>query len=141
VLTLASDWAEVVSIIESVSKKSWPDEDSSYLADAATIMILGAFGYISNSQVVALGGPGTWPAPDPNDPMSPKGDGIYRLGENMAPGLWYSDGSADNCYWQISPIGSSDIIDNHFGSAGGSVTLQAGQQFETRNCGNWTHQG
>ena len=58
----------------------------------------------------------------------------------MAPGLWFSDGTADDCYWEITPTGSSDIIDNHFGSAGGSVTLSAGQQFDTEDCGSWTLQ-
>lgn len=81
-------------------------------------------------------------APPPASEMeAPTGSGLYRVGENMAPGLWFSDGTADDCYWQISPIGApDDIIDNHFGYAGGSVTLSAGTTFESDDCGTWTLQ-
>jgi hypothetical protein len=71
--------------------------------------------------------------------VAPHGDGFWTVGLEIAPGLWRSDGSGDSCYWQISPDGNpDDIIDNHFGDAGGSVTLRAGQEFETDDCGTWT---
>jgi len=81
-------------------------------------------------------------APPPASELeAPKSSGLYRVGENMAPGLWFSDGTADDCYWQISPIGApDDIIDNHFGYAGGSVTLSAGTTFESNDCGTWALQ-
>jgi hypothetical protein len=30
-----------------------------------------------------------------------------------------------------------DIIDNHFGLAGGTVTVRDGEEFETDGCGTW----
>lgn len=69
---------------------------------------------------------------------APKGDGFWTIGVEMAPGRWRSNGTADDCYWKIAPDGSpDDIIDNHFGNAGGTVTLVVGQEFETDDCGMW----
>lgn len=71
--------------------------------------------------------------------MGPHGDGFFTIGVEMAAGRWRSDGQASNCYWQISPDGNpDDIIDNHFGNAGGTVTLREGQEFESDGCGTWT---
>lgn len=69
----------------------------------------------------------------------PHGDGFFTVGIEIAAGKWRSDGQGDSCYWQISPDGNpDDIIDNHFGNAGGTVTLREGQEFETDDCGTWT---
>jgi len=74
--------------------------------------------------------------------ISPKGDGIWTVGVEMAAGRWRSNGSGDSCYWQISPDGRPDsIINNHFGNAGGTVTLQNGQEFESDRCGQWEKVG
>jgi len=73
---------------------------------------------------------------------APHGDGLWTVGVEIAPGLWRSTGTADDCYWQRSPDGHpDDIIDNHFGTAGGSVTLNPGEEFETDRCGAWEFVG
>ena len=70
----------------------------------------------------------------------PKRDGIWTVGLEIAAGKWRSSGTGDDCYWQRSPDGQPDsIIDNHFGNAGGSVTLRAGEEFETTRCGTWEY--
>ena len=72
----------------------------------------------------------------------PKGDGLWTVGLEIAPGLWRSVGTGDSCYWKRSPDGSpDDIIDNHFGNAGGSVTIRPGEEFETSRCGAWEFAG
>ena len=69
----------------------------------------------------------------------PHGDGLFTVGLEIAAGKWRSDGEGDSCYWQINPDGSpDDITSNHFGNAGGSVTLRAGQEFQSDGCGTWT---
>ena len=71
--------------------------------------------------------------------QGPHGDGFFTIGVEMAAGRWRSDGTGSSCYWQISPDGNpDDIIDNHFGNAGGTVTLRDGQEFESDGCGTWT---
>ena len=72
----------------------------------------------------------------------PKGDGRWTVGGEIAPGRWRSNGTADDCYWKRSPDGNpDDIIDNHFGNAGGTVTLREGEEFETDDCGTWEFVG
>lgn len=60
---------------------------------------------------------------EPIDPMKhPKGDGLYMVNSDIAPGQWYSSYSmtTDGCYWaRINSSGS--IIDNHYGVAGITV--------------------
>jgi len=69
---------------------------------------------------------------------APHGDGLWTVGLEIAAGQWRSNGTGDSCYWQRSPDGNpDDIIDNHFGLAGGTVTLQDGEEFETSRCGTW----
>lgn len=72
----------------------------------------------------------------------PKGDGLWTVGLEIAPGRWRSSGTGDDCYWQRSPDGNpDDIIDNHFGLAGGTVTIREGEEFETEDCGVWEFVG
>lgn len=72
----------------------------------------------------------------------PKGDGNWTVGVEMAAGKWRSQGTGSSCYWQRSPDGeSSEIIDNHFGDAGGTVTVRSGEEFQTRGCGQWEKVG
>lgn len=72
----------------------------------------------------------------------PHGDGLFTVGLEISAGKWRSDGTGDSCYWKISPDGDPDkILSNHFGNAGGTVTLKAGQEFESDRCGNWTKVG
>lgn len=70
-----------------------------------------------------------------------KFDGFYLVGIDMAPGRWRSKGTGDDCYWSRTDE-LQEIIDNHFGLAGGAVTLRASDyQFESQGCGGWTYLG
>jgi hypothetical protein len=70
-----------------------------------------------------------------------KPDGIYRVGLQIAPGIWRSTGSGDECYWERRDE-NQEIIDNHFGLAGGSVKLRASDfEFEAQDCGSWLYEG
>lgn len=64
-------------------------------------------------------------------------DGVYLVNQQVAPGTYRSTGKSTSCYWQRS--GESDnILDNHFGLAGGVVTIQpTDYQFESKRCGPW----
>ncbi len=74
--------------------------------------------------------------------FGPRGDGFYTVGLEMGPGRWRSKGNADDCYWERHPDGNpEDIIDNHFGQAGGTVTVNAGEEFQTKDCGLWEFVG
>lgn len=76
-----------------------------------------------------------------NDAMESKGDGFYTVGIEIAPGRWRSTGSGDDCYWARLD-GWQDTLDNHFGNAGGSVTIRA-TDYEVRfeDCGMWEYLG
>ncbi len=70
---------------------------------------------------------------------SPKGDGFYLVGVDIAPGVWRSTGTADNCYWQTSAA-TGGIVANHFGMSGGTAYVSASAfQVEFENCGTWTY--
>ena len=59
-----------------------------------------------------------------------------------APGVWKSTGSVtDGCYWARLDE-NQEIIDNHYGAAGGSVKLRSSDfEFETEDCGGWVYEG
>jgi hypothetical protein len=73
------------------------------------------------------------------DPLKfPKFDGNYLVGVDIAPGVWRSDGSQDDCYWETSTM-TGDIVDNYFGRAGGTAYINPSAfavHFE--DCGTWT---
>jgi len=73
------------------------------------------------------------------DPLKKgRGDGIYLVGVDIAPGVWRSDGTGSSCYWEITNA-YGDIINNHFGLAGGTAYISASAfQVMFRNCGYWT---
>lgn len=69
------------------------------------------------------------------------GEGFQLVGVDIAPGLWRSNGSQTNCYWARTDR-NNNILDNHFGLAGGTVNIRASDfQFESRKCGSWTYIG
>jgi hypothetical protein len=70
-----------------------------------------------------------------------RNDGFYLVGTDIAPGLWRSQGSSNDCYWEIDTR-TGDIISNHFGMAGGTMYIPA-SAFEVRleDCGNWVYLG
>lgn len=77
------------------------------------------------------------PTPDPL--KRPKGDGFYLIGVDIAPGVWRSNGTQDDCYWAVTET-DGDIIDNHFGNAGGTAYLPTnGFQVEFNDCGTWEY--
>lgn len=68
---------------------------------------------------------------------SPKGDGFYLVGVDIAPGVWRSTAGSDNCYWETSKA-NGNIIRNHFGASGGTAFVGPGDfQVQFKNCGRW----
>lgn len=78
--------------------------------------------------------------PDPLE--ADKEAGFYLVGTEIAPGVWRSNGAGDNCYWAVTTK-TGDIIDNHFGKAGGTMYVPPnGFQVELKdNCGTWSYMG
>ena len=73
--------------------------------------------------------------------IEPKGDGFYLINIDIAPGIWRSTGTGDSCYWAVTDR-TGDIIDNHFGMAGGTAYIPAtGFQVEFDDCGIWEYLG
>ena len=72
---------------------------------------------------------------------APRYDGFYLVGVDIAPGLWRSSGESDHCYWSLTTK-TGDIINNHFGMAGGTVYIpETAFQVEFRDCDEWTYLG
>ncbi len=66
-------------------------------------------------------------------------DGTWTVGEDIPAGNYKVIGAGDRCYWSITKSGTNgrDIIDNAIGGGNLRVTLNAGQDFETKRCGTW----
>lgn len=70
---------------------------------------------------------------------SPKGDGFYTVGEEIAVGKWHSTGTGTGCYWQRMDA-NQETLANHFGLAGGTVTiLETDYEVEFNDCGSWEY--
>jgi hypothetical protein len=70
-----------------------------------------------------------------------RGDGFYLVGIDIAPGIWRSQGNGDGCYWSITTR-TDDIINNHFGMAGGTMYIPATAfQVQLQDCGDWAYLG
>ena len=66
-----------------------------------------------------------------------KESGFYLVNIDIAPGVWRSNGTNDNCYWSVTTQ-TGDIIDNFFGMAGGTAYISATAfQVEFDDCGTW----
>ena len=66
-----------------------------------------------------------------------KGDGFYLVNVDIAPGVWRSTGTDSSCYWATTTK-TGDIIDNHFGMAGGTAYVPTTAfQVEFNGCGTW----
>lgn len=73
--------------------------------------------------------------------VDPKGDGFYTVGLEIAPGRWESTGTGDSCYWARLD-GNQNLLDNHFGNAGGSITVRpTDYEIEFNECGTWQYAG
>ena len=71
-----------------------------------------------------------------------KGAGFYLVTDDIAPGVWRSDGTTDTCYWEITRK-DGGIVSNHFGMAGGTMYIptSAFQVQMKSECGTWTYIG
>jgi len=77
------------------------------------------------------------PSATPDPLKFPKGDGNYLVGVDIAPGVWCSTGTEDDCYWTINTM-TGNIIDNYFGMSGGTAYISPtafSVMFE--GCGIW----
>lgn len=74
-----------------------------------------------------------------------RGDGFFTVGDEIAPGTWRSTGGGDSCYWErLSGLSGEfeDIIANHFGTAGVTVTIATSDKaFKAEGCGTWKYLG
>ena len=71
--------------------------------------------------------------------ITPKGNGTFTVGVTIAPGRWESQGTFSSCYWERLG-GGQNILDNHFGFAGGTVTIQpSDHQVVFNSCGTWEY--
>lgn len=78
------------------------------------------------------------PTETPDPLKAPRGNGFYLVGVDIAPGVWRSDGTQDDCYWSVTQA-DGDIIDNHFGMAGGTCYISPNAfQVQFEDCGTWT---
>jgi hypothetical protein len=76
-----------------------------------------------------------------DDADSPKDDGFYTVGVEIVAGNWRSTGTGDSCYWERLD-GKQNILDNHYGSAGGTVVVRATDyEVHFNDCGIWEYLG
>lgn len=81
------------------------------------------------------------PRPTTDITKSAKRDGFFLVGVDIAAGVWRSNGTQDDCYWSVTER-DGDIIDNHFGDAGGTAYIPAGAfQVQFEDCGLWEYLG
>jgi len=80
-----------------------------------------------------------------SSPTAPFGDGMYRVGRDIAPGLWRNSDSSDFCYWERLRGFSGeldDIIANEFSDAQQTVRIKPTDVgFSASRCGTWTRIG
>ncbi|HWU58790.1 MAG TPA: hypothetical protein VN045_08725 [Microbacteriaceae bacterium] len=69
---------------------------------------------------------------------------VYTVGTTMQGGTYQANSTSARCYWKITTSGTNyeDIVQNDLGTQGVlNVTVGAGQDFQSSNCGNWTKIG
>jgi hypothetical protein len=90
----------------------------------------GMWEYVENETPVLL-----------SDAADPKENGFFTVGVEIAPGQWRSTGTGDGCYWARLD-GNQNILDNHFGNAGGTVTVfPSDYEIQYEGCGVWVYVG
>ena len=71
-----------------------------------------------------------------------RGDGVYRVGTQIKPGLYKATGTGAECYWaRLSGFGDRRQVTrgNYLGPARTYVQINAGDVgFESYGCGSWT---
>jgi hypothetical protein len=68
----------------------------------------------------------------------------YSVGTTMQAGTYQATATSGTCYWEITVSGTNydDIVQNDLGTNGTlSVTVGAGQDFQSQRCGPWTKIG
>ncbi len=79
------------------------------------------------------------PTATPDLLKADKDDGFYLVNIDIAPGVWRSTGKGTDCYWKRSTV-TGDIIDNHFGQAGGTIYIAPSDfQVQFKECGIWQY--
>lgn len=99
----------------------------------------------SNAPAVAVPGfsPPAVLAPVPAGPATTIGDGTHEVGVDVAPGKYKTAGGQD-CYYarlRNTDGGVENILDNNLGAGPQTVTIKAGEYFESQGCGTWTKAG
>lgn len=70
---------------------------------------------------------------------APKTDGFFTVGSEILAGKWRSTGLYDGCYWARLDA-NQNIINNHFGMAGGTVNIRpTDYEVEFNDCGVWEY--
>ena len=70
---------------------------------------------------------------------APKQSGFYVVGSDILPGKWHSTGTGVGCYW-VRKDSNGELIDNHFGAAGGTVNIKSTDfEVEFNDCGVWEY--
>lgn len=84
----------------------------------------------------------TLPLASNNTPLTgDKDNGFYLIGIDIAPGVWRSTGTGDECYWAVTTK-TGEYLSNHYGMSGGTAYLpETGFQVEFNNCGIWVYLG
>jgi hypothetical protein len=79
------------------------------------------------------------PAPPPRITIP---DGTWTIGEDYPAGRYVATGTDGTCYWEVDRSGTNgqDIVSNGTGPGNLRVSLKAGQDFHSQNCGTWVKQ-
>ncbi|TFC81153.1 hypothetical protein E3T23_06555 [Cryobacterium cheniae] len=69
-------------------------------------------------------------------------DGMHLVGTNVTPGT-YAISTSTRCYyaWKSGTGSDAEIVDNEIVNGPATVTLKAGEVFESNRCGKWTKVG
>jgi hypothetical protein len=69
-------------------------------------------------------------------------DGTWTIGEDYPAGKYAATGTDSVCYWETVRSGTNgqDLLSNGTGPGNLRVTLKAGQDFHSQNCGTWVKQ-
>jgi len=81
------------------------------------------------------------PMSNKNPLTEDKDNGFYLIGVDIAPGVWRSTGTGDECYWGVTTR-TGEYIHGGYGMSGGTAYLPAtGFQVEFKDCGIWVYLG
>lgn len=62
-------------------------------------------------------------------------EGVYSVGEDMAPGTWkVTERASEGCYWAITDPKSGNILRNGYAAGFPKVTVKKGEEFEFTDC-------